>query len=467
MTCKLAKLTSTEKLCTCLLALCSLFAVGCSTSLSPPVPHGTSSGQTMTYRLSNLLSVHSSETRQYIESEYAHLLTNREAGPELEMTINCVERKTPDINTMFLAAFTLGLMPRHYEMTEQCDVRIVGTDGRILYTTSVRGTAHLSSWGYFALYGENYAKDSWSITPTEKRAELIAASSALEAVVRSDKQIAARLRQNTLETAALASLTTTAVPNDTTPPDIVDTSPGVGIALLIGINKYDTLGELDSCQQDAVATRETMVKYCGYNPSRVMLLTDNASTRERTASYANLTRRIDQACKLARPEDTLLIYFAGHGITVDNEMYLAPQDGDDPRTCISVTWLRQMMENSAATSKMLVLDACHSGKATRGVSGIVPSKFSKGGVLTLSSCADNELSYQENRHGVFTSYLLAGLEGPADADKDNQVNSRELFRFIQANMASWSMRSGKTQRPQISDETVNLILGRCAPRPQK
>ena len=241
---------------------------------------------------------------------------------------------------------------------------------------------------------------------------------------------------------------------------ITDTSPGVGIALIIGINKYDTLGELDSCQQDAAAFRETLVKNGGYNPNRVMLITDNAPTKEFAASYANLTRRIDQACKLAKPKDTLLIYFAGHGITAGNEMYLVPQDGGEPRTCISVGWLQQAMEKSASGGKMLVLDACHSGKATRGVSGIVPSKFNKQGVLTLSSCADDELSYQENKNGVFTKFMLAGLQGAADANKDNQVSASELFQFIQANMENWSMRSGKTQRPQISDETSIVILSK-------
>lgn len=230
---------------------------------------------------------------------------------------------------------------------------------------------------------------------------------------------------------------------------VVPNNPGVGIALLVGVNDYEQMGKLDKCRQDAAEMREALVGRGGYSHDRVVLLTDDAKGIENRPSFAHLSRRIEQVCKLARPEDILIIFFAGHGITEGGKSYLVPLDGGEVMTCIQLDWIQDKMQGSAAKYKMLIVDACHSGKTTRGTSGIVPSLNADSGCVMISSCAENELSYPEGKHGVFTQYMLDGIKGAADVDENGQITSRELFRFVQQRMDTWCLKTGKTQRPQM------------------
>lgn len=242
---------------------------------------------------------------------------------------------------------------------------------------------------------------------------------------------------------------------------------GVGLALVIGIGNYDILGPLDNCREDAHGVYQSLASR-GYAPERVVLLTDQAEEPEKKATYTNIKRRIKQVCEFAKPKDSLVIYFAGHGTTIDGEGYLVPQDGDekDRENCISVAKLQQQMQACKAGQKMLVLDACHSGSATRGVSGVAPSLKTQG-VFVLTSCAEKELSHPdaESKHGVFTRYLLEGVEGAADANRDGDITQKELFGFVQKKMTEWGLRTGKTQRPQMLSPTGDEMVISRVPRP--
>lgn len=236
---------------------------------------------------------------------------------------------------------------------------------------------------------------------------------------------------------------------------------GEGFALVIGINKYDQLGELNNCRQDASELATLLRNRGGYSEDRVLLQTDEDQGR---ASFASLTRRIGLVCKLAGPDDVLLIYFSGHGITIDGQGYLVPSDGLEAQTCISIKWLQAQMVASKAKAKVMILDACHSGSAVRGVEGITPSMINSEGLITITSCADSELSYPEGQHGAFSSFLLSGLGGKADVNNDGQVTHLELFSYIQGGMKSWCFKNGKTQSPQLfAPRALDIPLATVAP----
>ncbi|MEI7880279.1 MAG: caspase family protein [bacterium] len=240
---------------------------------------------------------------------------------------------------------------------------------------------------------------------------------------------------------------------------------GVGMALIIGIGNYDILGPLDCCREDAKAIYQTLLT-AGYLSGRVVLLTDESSTAENRATFTNIKRRLKQVCEYAKPADSLVVYFAGHGTSIDGEVYLIPQDGDekDRENSISLTKLQQQMQDSRAGRKLLVLDACHSGGATRGVTGITPS-LKTIGVHVMASCAANELSHPDlvSKHGIFTLCLLEGLNGKADANADGNVSQKELFSYVQQQMMEWGLRTGKTQRPQMLSPTPeDMIISRVS-----
>ena len=76
--------------------------------------------------------------------------------------------------------------------------------------------------------------------------------------------------------------------------------------------------------------------------------------------------------------------------------------------------------------------------------------------LAGESVASCELGGQEYAGGIFTCFLLDGLSGSADADKDNNVTLKELFGHLTAGVQSVR---GPDQIPQRSGQLDdNMVL---------
>ena len=134
---------------------------------------------------------------------------------------------------------------------------------------------------------------------------------------------------------------------------------------------------------------------------------------ERRPTYANIHAWL--ASWLAQPDedDTVLVFFAGHGREMDGKCYLVPGDATLQTihvTGIPVPYVQELLNRCKARQKVLILDACHSG-AGRDVSTMAApmmETLSAGkGIYTLTSCDVDELSHEwdEKKQGVFSYYL--------------------------------------------------------------
>ncbi|MCD6404568.1 MAG: caspase family protein, partial [Planctomycetes bacterium] len=235
---------------------------------------------------------------------------------------------------------------------------------------------------------------------------------------------------------------------------------GEPLALVIGIDDYQALGRLTTCRNDAGELARTLVESAGYTPNRVLLLTDDAAKPQNRPTLATMERRIQQVAVLAGGEDSLLIYFSGHGVTREGKGYLVPMDGDE-RRAVALSWIKETLSTSKARSKVLILDACHAGSAAKGVSRIAPSLVadSTGIVMLLSSAAD-QVSYpaEDSRHSVFSRYLVDGLSGLADANGDRAVTQAELHEYVRKKMVGWCLETGKTQTPVVFPKAAAPVV---------
>ncbi|HUT60109.1 MAG TPA: caspase family protein, partial [Phycisphaerae bacterium] len=142
-------------------------------------------------------------------------------------------------------------------------------------------------------------------------------------------------------------------------------------AVVIGIDEYQALGKLTVCRNDAKALAKVLIESGSYDESRVILMTDDAAESQNRPTLATMKRRIEQVANLAGKGDTVLVYFSGHGITKDEQGYLVPMDGD-AESAVSLALVKDALAKSKAVLKVLILDACHSGIAAKGVGGIAP-----------------------------------------------------------------------------------------------
>ena len=166
-------------------------------------------------------------------------------------------------------------------------------------------------------------------------------------------------------------------------------------------------------------------------------------------SAADVRLEVESFFADKKPDDLLLLYFAGHGVRDDQGLlYLAVNDTRHNRlraTGIPAAFVTSEMDRSRSRRQVLILDCCHSGSFAQGARGVVgesvgtKSAFEGIGygrvVLTATDATqyawegDEVIGDAEN--SVFTSYLLQGLRtGEADTDSDGDITLDELYDYV-------------------------------------
>jgi tetratricopeptide (TPR) repeat protein len=212
-------------------------------------------------------------------------------------------------------------------------------------------------------------------------------------------------------------------------------------ALVVGISKYDKLpetGQLQFPERDAESIYSVLISPEGGN-FRAENVHRLIGSR---ANLANLRHEVEEWLpSVAKDDDRVLIYFAGHGFVNNGKAYLAPYD-IDPKNIAGTGYPMDRLGNSIATKikgkwKVLLTDSCHSGSimppadaatVNASLAGLDRSLFS------LTASRDREQSFESPEwgggHGIFTYYVVKGLEGSADENRDGIVSADELGEYV-------------------------------------
>jgi uncharacterized caspase-like protein len=144
--------------------------------------------------------------------------------------------------------------------------------------------------------------------------------------------------------------------------------------------------------------------------------------------------------KRAEPEDTVIIYFAGHGTAQAQRFYLIPHDlgykGDRTRlseqglqtilaSSISDEELERAVEGLDADHLLLIIDACNSGQA-------LEAEEKRRGPMTAAQSYQAALEASQLGHGLLTYALVEeGLKTPIadNGPHDGVLNVREWLDF--------------------------------------
>jgi uncharacterized caspase-like protein len=237
--------------------------------------------------------------------------------------------------------------------------------------------------------------------------------------------------------------------------------------LAVGVSKYAhadarTLLDLAYADRDAQAFAEVMKS----SPLRSvrekkvrLLLNDRATAREVRGALREWLR--------PAPADTVVVYFAGHGQVENEELYLLPHDTEPdhiPSTALRMAEVAEALASNAARV-LLFTDACHaagvrlSPGATRPLAKPLPVNagtriyLKDRNRVSFSAAEDDELSAESadwgGGHGAFTWYLMQGLRGAADLDRNGRVDLRELMYFTSSAVEG---ASGGRQHPRLSGD---------------
>jgi len=141
-------------------------------------------------------------------------------------------------------------------------------------------------------------------------------------------------------------------------------------ALLVGINDYKTINDLQGCINDVTNMRNILKTYFGFTNDDIRILVDERATKK------NILYRLEKMVAEANPDDTLVFHFSGHGSQIRDRDNDELNDHMDELICpYNLSWedgfitddmLRAVLNKLKKGVKMeIILDCCHSGSGTR------------------------------------------------------------------------------------------------------
>ena len=239
-------------------------------------------------------------------------------------------------------------------------------------------------------------------------------------------------------------------------------------ALVIGISQYKNLppqAQLKYADRDADSMYTVLISKQGgqYPAENVHVLKDQDAT------YANVKDQLENWLpSVAKPNDNVLIYYAGHGFVFDGKSYIAPYDIDRnniANTAYPMSRLGDVITKEIhAKQKVLFADACHSGAIAerahvdQDLLGLASDQL-----FVLSASKAGEVSFEGpawgGGHGIFTYYLVKGYEGQADDQHDGIIDPMNLSSYVKYNVVQATAdRQHPVSEPENTSDAGDAVL---------
>ncbi len=146
-------------------------------------------------------------------------------------------------------------------------------------------------------------------------------------------------------------------------------------ALLIGINDYEKLTDLRGSLNDIEIVSQVLQARFGFAPAQIVTVTDRQATRD------GILKALADLASVTQPDDVVYIHYSGHGSQASDankddatdgmDETIVPQNGRTPNVPdITDDELAVALAKIRAHEVVIVLDSCHSGTATRGITAL-------------------------------------------------------------------------------------------------
>ncbi len=226
----------------------------------------------------------------------------------------------------------------------------------------------------------------------------------------------------------------------------------------VGISQYkNSAYNLQYAAADAKAIAQTFSSTYLVPQSQIRVVLDAEAT------VMGIKRAFSSIQQQVGVDDGVIIYFSGHGLDYPlpsgGKMgYLVPFEGnmDDPfSTCLDMDVIRKMADLLRAKHVIFLVDSCYSGIAgtqksatsTAAMAEVARmSKLPTRQLITAGRGSERALELPHLRHSAFTYWMLSGLRGQADGNKDGFVLASELFMYLNPKVKT---ETSNAQTPQM------------------
>ncbi|BAY23609.1 GUN4 domain-containing protein [Calothrix sp. NIES-2100] len=215
-------------------------------------------------------------------------------------------------------------------------------------------------------------------------------------------------------------------------------------ALLIGASEYESqkINNLSGVVKDIEAMQRVLQNsgIGGFDEVKFLSSPDSDTMR------SEIEQLFMEKCQ---KDDVVLLYFSGHGYRhedgnlffISRNTQVNPQGFPRIGTAVDAKFIHQnYMSRSKSKRQVLILDCCFSGAFAEGMSAKeianisikneIGEQLGGEGRAVLTSSTATQKSFEDSGGGVYTRYLVEGIEkGAADSDNDGVITVAELHEY--------------------------------------
>ena len=244
------------------------------------------------------------------------------------------------------------------------------------------------------------------------------------------------------------------------------------VAIIIGIQNYKRVPKAEFANNDAREFNEYAIRALGIRPEKIKMLVDEE------ADEVNIVKAFENwlPIQVNKDKTDVYVFYSGHGLPAPDgkSLYFLPHGVDKEllsRTAVGQNEIVAALSSAKPKSVTMFIDACYSGQ-TRGGDVLVanakplslksdtnayPPNFT---VITASANDQISSSSPELKHGIFSFYLMKGMEGEADANKDGKITVGEMQDYLSDKVSRQAMTLNRKQTTQLVGDAGGVLVGR-------
>ncbi len=244
------------------------------------------------------------------------------------------------------------------------------------------------------------------------------------------------------------------------------------VAIIIGIQNYKRVPKAEFADNDAKEFNEYAIRALGIKPEKIKILLDEE------ADEVNIVKAFENwlPIQVNKDKTDVYVFYSGHGLPSSDgkSLYFLPHGVDKEllsRTAVAQNEIVAALTAAKPKSVTMFIDACYSGQTREGDFLIAnakplalksdvntyPANFT---VITASANDQISSSSPELRHGIFSFYLMKGMEGDADANQDGKITVGEMQDYLSDKVARQATTLGRKQNTQVVGDSSRVLVGR-------
>ena len=244
------------------------------------------------------------------------------------------------------------------------------------------------------------------------------------------------------------------------------------VAIIIGIQNYKLIPKAEYASQDAQVFYDYASRALGIKQENIKLLLDD------DADVSGILTAFQEwlPLKVRKGKTDVYVFYSGHGLpgADGKSLYFLPVGTNKnllAKTGISQREIVDALKSAQAKSVTMFIDSCYSGQIRTGETLLAsarpvvltvqetayPPEFT---VITASASDQIASSSPDLKHGIFSYYLMKGLEGEADENKDGTITVGKLQSYLAERVPRFAMTMSRKQEPQLIGDGSRVLISK-------